>query len=122
MWHGPTAPKAVISLSGLLLPFKPGIFDHPPATPVLLVHGDADKTVPVSGSRDAFAKLPGPRWFLTLHGAGHSSVFQPPYRDTVNEAMRAFLDAELRHDPSGLRRLQAEVTRQPKLFTLQHAG
>ncbi len=35
-------------------------------TPLLLEHGDADTTVAISGSRDAYARAKAPKFFVTL--------------------------------------------------------
>jgi fermentation-respiration switch protein FrsA (DUF1100 family) len=120
-WTGPTAPKAVIELSGLLLPIRPGTFDQAPTTPLLLVHGNADKTVPYFGSQQAFSSLPGPRWFLTLLGGSHPGPFLPPYNKVVDQAMVAFLNAELQHQTAGLDSFGA-VAQTSGVATWQHAG
>ncbi len=88
--------SAAISLSGLLLPINHGNFTDPPKTPLLLVHGDADTTVPIAFSQQAFAQLPVPRWFVTMNGAGHVSIFVPPWGELTNEAAVAFLNLELK--------------------------
>ena len=48
-----------------------------PPVPLLLLHGDQDTTVPIAASQQAFAELHGFRWFVTIHGAGHVSIFFP---------------------------------------------
>ena len=101
-WTGPTAPTAVIEVSGLLVPIQPGTFDNAPKTPLLLIHGDADQTVNYSGSVGVFDKLMGPRWFLTLLHGSHSGPFLTPWRDVVMQSMIAFLNAQLEHAPDGL--------------------
>lgn len=98
--------KAGISVSGVELPFPDGSFDNPPATPLLLIHGDADTTVPVSGSEKVFAAATPPVFFLRLTGATHVDVM---FGDTVTEytdqAVIAFLDQELKHRSSALAQL-----------------
>ena len=63
---------AVISLTGA--PSDKSAFTGI-STPLLLEHGDADTTVPISGSRDAYARANPPKFFETIFGATHSSAF-----------------------------------------------
>jgi fermentation-respiration switch protein FrsA (DUF1100 family) len=59
----------VVSISGFLFPF-PGAYSIGPS-PLLLVHGDRDDTLPYASSEEAFAAASGPKWFVTLLGGGH---------------------------------------------------
>ena len=67
--------------------------------PLLLVHADADATVPYSESVQVFAHVPGKRTFLTLVGADHlppiaqNTVWTP----TLDGAVVTFFDATLKH-------------------------
>lgn len=88
--------RAAIEMSGLLFPLPPGTFANAPAVPLLLIHGDADTTVPISGSQNAFATLTGPRYFITFHGGSHNSIFGPPYSTVLHAAVIKFLDAEMK--------------------------
>jgi predicted dienelactone hydrolase len=64
--------KAVISLTGA--PNDKSEFTGID-TPLLLEHGNADTTVPIAGSRDAYARAEPPKFFVTIFGATHSSAF-----------------------------------------------
>jgi pimeloyl-ACP methyl ester carboxylesterase len=67
--------------------------------PLLLVHADADATVPYSESVQVFARVPGQRTFLTLIGADHlppidgNTVWTP----VLDGAVVTFFDATLKH-------------------------
>lgn len=52
--------------------FPGGDFSFPPI-PLLLVHGDADGTVPLAQSREVFGLATGPTYLLTLSGTGHGA-------------------------------------------------
>ena len=66
--------------------------------PLLLIHADADATVPYSESVQVFARIPGRRIFLTLIGADHL----PPIADStvwtsaLDGATVTFFDATLK--------------------------
>jgi len=111
--------RAVIEMSGILAPIPPGSFSGAPRTPLLALHGDADTTVPISGSQNAFRLLPGPAWFVTFHGASHNSIFLPPYGPVLDASAIAFLDAQLKDQPGGLDRLGPRVAASG-VATLQH--
>lgn len=90
--------RAAISLSGWALPIDGGNYTNAPPVPLLLVHGDADGTVPYSASQQAFAELHGFRWFVTMHGAGHVSIFAAPWGQVLLDAVIAFLNYHLKGD------------------------
>ncbi len=90
--------RAAISLSGWALPIDGGNYTNAPPVPLLLVHGDADGTVPYAASQQAFAELHGFRWFVTMHGAGHVSIFVPPWNRVLRDAVIAFLNYHLKGD------------------------
>ncbi|HYI62291.1 MAG TPA: hypothetical protein VEW93_10870 [Acidimicrobiales bacterium] len=81
--------------------------------PLLIVHGDADDTVPYDRAEDAFARIDAPRTLVTLIGGAHT----PPYvqglahPDTtvVTLSALAFFDQHLKDDPDGADRLAAVV-------------
>ena len=56
--------------------------------PVLWVHGEEDKIMPVDGARETAGKIPGAK-FVGIPKAGHMAPMEDP--DAVNEAIRAFL-------------------------------
>ena len=67
---------AVIIMSGIKLPFgaHPYAFDKP----ILIFHGTADPVINYSTAVTAYASVAPPKYFVTLHGAGHA----PQYEDT----------------------------------------
>jgi fermentation-respiration switch protein FrsA (DUF1100 family) len=43
-------------------------------TPVLILHGDADRIVPIDQGRALFESLPQPKQFVTIHGGDHNDA------------------------------------------------
>ena len=66
---------AAISMAGVYRPYPHGRYVRR-RVPVLLVQGDADKGY--HNSVEAYPKLAGPKWFITLHGSLHSAPFEVP--------------------------------------------
>ncbi|WP_241841832.1 prolyl oligopeptidase family serine peptidase [Pseudofrankia sp. BMG5.36] len=102
--------KAVVSMAGVIAAFK-GTFAGNPPTPLLILHGDQDQTVPLDKSAEMFRTLRGPRYFLTLRGAGHSTMFFEQAGQTLDQSVTAFLDAYLKGDFSALHALPGDVRR-----------
>lgn len=102
--------RAVVDISGVLITVTPDaqLADAPPL-PTLIVHGDADPLVPYAMGQRAFADLTGPRWFLTLQGGDHNSMFVPPESALLDPAVVGLFDAELKDDPALLDSLPAMV-------------
>jgi dienelactone hydrolase len=98
---------AAVAFSGIQLPFPGGSFATTSGPPLMLVHGDKDGTVPVSGSLNAFAQAPTPKVLLTLLGAPHTP-FLAPWIDPLTASVTDFLDGELKHSRKALRRLTAD--------------
>lgn len=92
--------KAVVALSGIELPFSKGTFDNPPPTPLLLVHGTDDHTVPIAAGSDRIFSLAAPPVYeMRELGASHTDVpFSPKYAPLTDQAAIAFLDAYLKGD------------------------
>jgi fermentation-respiration switch protein FrsA (DUF1100 family) len=92
-------------------------------TPLLLLHGDADGTLPYSGSTHAFAQADGPRYLLTFTGAGHVTPFvgvEGPQGDALVTGSVAFWDAYLKSDRGALDDLRG-ATADPAVATFQEA-
>lgn len=91
---------AVLAVSGLLFPAKDSDddYDDPPKTPLLLVHGKQDSTIPSGNSVKTFDEFADvPRALVTMPDADHTTVLvSPSFLPTVV----AFFDLELRHDPT----------------------
>lgn len=64
--------------------------------PVLLVHGDRDRVVPLEGSREAARRIPGAR-LVVLRGCGHWLPRERP--EAFNQLLVGFLNSP---DPPGL--------------------
>ncbi len=99
--------KAVIAMTGLAMgSVRFDRFD----TPLLLVHGDADTTVPVQGSIDAFGKAQAPKFFVTLFGQTHTSAFHggdhPAARRRATTRPPTFLDAYVKGERGAVKRLE----------------
>jgi len=120
---------AVAAWAGAFLPMldeknpDEGITDRP----LLLIHGEADGTVPYSASVSAFDIVESPRWFISLPKAGHIPPFLSPAGNPVgtlvNTTTLNFFDAELKDDPDGISRLEADVEEiGAETATLQSAG
>jgi fermentation-respiration switch protein FrsA (DUF1100 family) len=108
---------AAVSFSGIELPFGTGKFFSTPTPPLLLVHGNADGTVPYGSSVTVYGQAPGPKAFLTLLNAPHTPFFAPWLDPTVRTVLD-FLDGYLKHDHEALERL-ARDGNVPGASTLQ---
>jgi alpha-beta hydrolase superfamily lysophospholipase len=91
----------------------------PGAPPVMFVHATADEINPYSASTSMFAQAQSPKYLLTVEGGSHLEVFvDPPWEPQIAQAMIAFYDLHLKHDPGADARLQT-VGYQPGLLSLQ---
>jgi fermentation-respiration switch protein FrsA (DUF1100 family) len=70
-----TRIKAAVPISGIELPFRDGAFAYRAGTPLLLIHGDADATVPYRGSESAYRAATAPKFLLTLVRGPHTPFF-----------------------------------------------
>lgn len=78
--------------------------------PVLIVQGDADTGY--HNSLEAYPELAPPKWFITLHGSGHSSPFEvPPGPEApiVYSTTAWFWDRYLKHDETATQRITDAV-------------
>ncbi len=102
--------KAVISLTGAASDGADMFTGIP--VPLLLVHGDADKTVPYRSSVDAFGLALPPKHLVTLFGQDHGGSFNgegTPAADVVVKVTTDFLDAYVKGEPAALNRLAKDA-------------
>jgi dienelactone hydrolase len=95
---------AAVSFSGLELPIGRGAFFGAPTPPLMLVHGNADGTIPYVGSVNIYAHASAPKAFLTLLGAPHTP-FGAPWAGPIIASVSDFLAGFLGHDHEALEQL-----------------
>lgn len=101
---------ATITVAGGNLPFEGGTYDDAPPTPMLLVHGELDQTVPIAAGDAMFEFVDGPVWYLRPSNADHITVFTGDPGRLFNDAALVFLDVHLRGgDPAALDELGNEI-------------
>ncbi|MFI7158936.1 alpha/beta hydrolase family protein [Micromonospora chalcea] len=90
-----------------------------PLAPMLFVHGSADRIVPESIGRAAYARCLGPAAFLSLRGQGHGEYLTPGRAGfpQVLATTTDFLRWTLYADRAALRRLPADATAPGTTFT-----
>lgn len=104
---------------------KPAIAPIAAHRPLLMIHGDADGTVPYAPATKAvYGAVGSPKLFITLLGQGHVPPYvtgeASPASKVVADATVAFFDAELKGDRTGLDRVAEVVeTAGPKVATLK---
>jgi uncharacterized protein len=59
-------------------------------SPVLVIHGDADRVVPFALGRALFDRITGPKQFVVVHGGDHNDV-RPPDEAAYWSAVDAFI-------------------------------
>ena len=102
---------ATITVAGGTLPFEGGTYDEAPPTPMLLVHGEQDQTVPIAAGDAMFELVEAPIWYLRPADADHITVFTGEPGRLFNAAALTFLDTHLRDgDPAALDALGGEIT------------
>lgn len=89
--------EAAVSIAGLELPFPNGTFFSGHESPLLLIHGTADRTLPYSSSQRLFTDARAPKFFLTLQGAPHTPFFGS-WAPVITNTVVAFFDLYLKHD------------------------
>jgi predicted dienelactone hydrolase len=90
---------AAVPISGIVLPFGTGTTFTGITTPLLLIHGDHDQTVPYGSSVYSFEHASPPKFFETLLGAPHTP-FLGPWAPAIDNTVIAFLDKYLKHNAS----------------------
>jgi dienelactone hydrolase len=105
--------KAAVVMSGDPITFPTGTVDTAAAPPILLVHGNADPTVPYVSSVDVFNEAHPPKGLLTILGGNHDSPVDPTGKAfaSVVRATTDFFDRYLRRDTAALDRLHHDTRR-----------
>lgn len=103
--------KAAVVMSGDPITFPTGKVQDGSAPPMLLVHGDADPTVPYVSSVDVFNAARAPKGLLTVKGGNHDSPVNPSGAAfaSVVAATTDFFDRYLRGEASALGRLEHDA-------------
>ncbi|HUQ62563.1 MAG TPA: hypothetical protein VM121_02270 [Acidimicrobiales bacterium] len=110
--------KAAIVLAGEERSFGRGsFFTGSGRVPTMVVHGDADATIPFEAGHKVFADASRPKVMLTLvggdHGAPYSGAESYGPARLVAAATLDFLDYYVRGDAQSLDRLRAAVAGSP---------
>lgn len=100
---------AAIGYAGAQFDLGAGGYTDRPTTPLLLVHGTADRVLGVGQSRAIFKASTGRVDFLRLKGAGHVDLFYGDDGRLVLDATIAFLDAHLHGRRQALAALPRET-------------
>lgn len=101
--------EAAFSIAGGPLPFESGEYDYSGATPLLVVQGIQDQTVPVAVGDSIFDAAEPPVHYLRLNEADHGTLFSGEEIGLVESAVLAFVDARLKDQPERLEELAATV-------------
>jgi dienelactone hydrolase len=102
---------AAVPMAGLLAPFPGGDYSGHGAPPTLIIHGDADDTVPYTDALTAYDLLGAPKALLTHIGGGHILPYvgasdRAAQLATI-DASTAFFDLYLKHERGARERLIA---------------
>jgi predicted dienelactone hydrolase len=104
---------AAVIIDGTETKFGNGSFFKGKTTPILVLHGTADKTIPYAAGKKIYADAKAPKFFVSLLGAPHVSFDQlalssskPPKWENVDvDSVLDFLNGELNHSPTALGQL-----------------
>jgi predicted dienelactone hydrolase len=107
---------AAVIIDGTEATFGKGrFFASGKTTPILVLHGTADKTIPYVNGKKIYQDAKAPKFFVSLIGAPHVSFLQlglpgqktPRWENVDVDSVVDFLNGELNHDPQALRKLAA---------------
>jgi predicted dienelactone hydrolase len=105
---------AAVIVDGTETPFGKGrFFAGHRTTPILVLHGTSDRTIPYAQGRKIYEDAKTPKFLVSLIGAPHVSFLQlgppnqkPPRWEKVDvNSVIDFLDGELNHDNAALHNL-----------------
>ncbi len=111
--------KAAVEIDGAGLPFPHGAMLQR-GVPVLLIHGDADRTFPVTESRSTYAAALPPKYLIVLRGMPHTPFAYPAAYSVIVSTVGDFLDAYLKGQTTALPRLVGDAER-PGFTVLRYA-
>jgi dienelactone hydrolase len=105
--HDPRVRAAAI-LSGAELPAFGGRYYPAGSPPLLVIQGNQDTINAAGCSAALYDSAPAPKYYVDLLGAPHLAPYvgPGPWQLRVKQAVTAFLDLYLKHEPRGLARLQ----------------
>ncbi len=106
---------AAVIIDGTEATFGKGRFFADRTTPILVLHGTADKTIPYANGKKIYRDAKAPKFLVSLIDAPHVSFLQlgppgqkPPRWENVDvNSVADFLDGELDHDSRALHALAA---------------
>jgi len=102
---------AAVPMAGSLIPYPDGMYDGAIGPPLLIIHGDADDTVPYQSALDAYAVAEAPKALLTHIGGGHILPYvgsgDAAAVDATIAASTAWFDLYLKHERGARQRLLA---------------
>jgi hypothetical protein len=114
-----TRIKAAVVMSGDPITFPSGQVEDGEAPPLLLVHGNADPTVPYVSSVDVFNRARAPKGLLTIIGGNHDSPVNPSgpaFADVVRTTID-FFDRYLKGQTAALTRLEHDARKPTTTLT-----
>lgn len=102
---------AAVPMAGQLVPFPMSEYDPHIGPPVLIIHGDADDTVPYAAAIEAYDLLLPPKLLLTHRDGGHILPYvgssDPAAVAATIDASTAFFDLFLKRERGARERLLA---------------
>ncbi|MGH9028982.1 MAG: neocarzinostatin apoprotein domain-containing protein [Acidimicrobiales bacterium] len=103
--------RAAVAMSGDAISFPTGRVRYSSSVALLLVHGNADPTVPYVSSVDVFNQAPAPKGLLTIVGGDHGSPVDPsdPWFSNVVRATTDFFDLYLKGEERAKPRLESDA-------------
>lgn len=121
--------KATVPMSSIINFFSGASYFNGRAIPMLLIHGDADATVPYAlGSLTSYGLAKKPKALLTIKKGNHTFGIdglanqEVLVGSAVVQSTVAFLDRWVKDDLSGLNRLQGVASSQPAMLRLDSEG
>jgi predicted dienelactone hydrolase len=105
---------AAVVIDGAELPFGSGQFFTGRTVPIMVFHGTSDTTVFYSAGQKIYEDAPGPKFFVSLIGAPHTSFRQiaeeneapPKWEPVIVKSVLDFLSLELDHKSASLAALE----------------